>query len=601
MKAINTLFFCLVFLFSGNAQDGHYTQIFQNPLYLNPALIGSGQEAIRIGGIYRSQWQSIKAPYSNSGIFADAKIGNFALGFITNKSKAGLTGYKKLNALLAAGYRKEVGDGNNFLSIGAQIGLNQISIDPIHLTFDDQYVPGFGFDETLLTEEGFINNSMKMTDLNVGLAYHFDTDVTVPVRGEVGLAIYHANAPQATSFNGEIMDFPRKLVLHGSANFQVNKSFGLEPVLMIAGQGSAREFIYGLNLGFHMSDNTGFFIGVASRYKDAVLFTARVKIRKLTLGFGFDYSTSKLGQIGSGGRAMEVSMIYNIPLKSWFPNIADTDGDGILDRNDDCPEVPGIADLYGCPEELGARKSIPILGPDYDKDGILDENDLCPYESGEARFQGCNDQDADGIWDNIDVCPSLPGKVENHGCPVEMPGIDSDGDGVADRFDKCLYIKGLEEFNGCPDTDGDGISDLQDDCPYVKGTRSGNGCPENNLSGVGFSRGEEMSDDIVEFDTDKYDIKPRYHPMLSRLATLLMNNRQYKLVIEGHTDNEGNPSYNFQLSQRRALKVRDYLIERGADPSTIEVYHYGETKPTNANETTYGKARNRRVALILFK
>jgi type IX secretion system PorP/SprF family membrane protein len=600
MRKINTLALCLFFLSRVYAQDGHYSQIFQNPLYLNPALISIGNDALRIGGIYRSQWQSIQAPYSNYGIFADSKINNFAIGLLVNQGEAGKAGYRKSNAVLAAGYHKALGSENNFLSIGAQLGMNQVSIDPNLLTFDDQYNPGFGFDETIQTGENILSTSMKMTDVNVGVVYYFEAVSNVPVDGEVGLAIFHANAPQATSFTGSIMDYPRKIVLHGRANFLVSQSFGLEPLLMIAGQGSAREFIYGLNLRFNQSDTTGFVLGIASRYGNAVLFTTQIKIQRVTLGFGFDYGISNLSKYGNGGNAMEISMSYNIPLKSISNEILDSDGDGILDTNDDCPEVPGKVELNGCPEELRSKKEKSIVGPDYDKDGVLDENDLCPYESGLVQFQGCNDQDGDGIWNHVDVCPSLPGKIENHGCPVEIPGIDSDGDGVPDRLDKCIYVKGLEKLNGCPDTDGDGVSDLNDNCPYVKGEKNMDGCP-NDFEKISNIDNRLISSDIIEFETNQFYISNDFRDELDLLATKLSKKYPYHLVIEGHTDNEGSTTYNFQLSILRAQTVRDYLIARGAVPKAIEVHHFGETKPKQTNNTSFGKARNRRVELLLFE
>ncbi len=602
MRKIFTIVFCSLFLFSLNAQDGHFTQVYQNPLYLNPALVGGNSNTLRIGGIYRSQWQAINAKYGNYSFFIDGKIKNFAIGFLSNQSKAGITGYKKSNALLALGYRKPLGDGYNSLSIGAQIGLNQVAIDPNQLSYDNQYNPEIGFDEDLLSGENFSNGIMKARDINIGIAYNFDVERSVPILGEVGLAFYHVNAPKMTSFFGEQISFPTKLVLHGKAFFHLSESFGVEPMLFLAKQKTATEIAGGVNFGFNMSDSTGFKLGVGYRLKDAFLFKAQFNIKKLTLGIGFDYTISKLRQANGSSNAMEISMIYNIPLKIQNREMLDTDGDGIIDRRDECPKVPGIASLKGCPEELDeAKEPISVLGQDYDKDGILDDNDLCPYEFGYVQFQGCNDQDADGIWDHIDVCPSLPGKIENHGCPVEIPGIDSDNDGIPDRFDRCIYIKGVEAFQGCPDTDDDGISDLEDDCPYVKGTRAGNGCPENKMTKSGFGRGEELSIDVVEFDTDKHRVKSQYFFMLDRVAKMLINERHYKLVIEGHTDNEGNASYNFQLSQKRSNAVKNYLIEKGAPSGAIEIHYFGETKPKDENENSYGKARNRRAELMLFE
>ena len=83
---------------------------------------------------------------------------------------------------------------------------------------------------------------------------------------------------------------------------------------------------------------------------------------------------------------------------------------------------------------------------DRDKDGIPDKEDRCPDTPGLAEFQGCPDTDGDGIPDIDDQCPDVAGPVENNGCPWP----DTDGDGVLDKDDACPTVPGLPEYNGCP-------------------------------------------------------------------------------------------------------------------------------------------------------
>ena len=83
---------------------------------------------------------------------------------------------------------------------------------------------------------------------------------------------------------------------------------------------------------------------------------------------------------------------------------------------------------------------------DRDKDGILDKDDLCPDTPGLPEFQGCPDTDGDGVPDKDDQCPDVAGPVENNGCPWP----DTDGDGVIDKDDACPTVPGVPEYNGCP-------------------------------------------------------------------------------------------------------------------------------------------------------
>jgi OOP family OmpA-OmpF porin len=95
----------------------------------------------------------------------------------------------------------------------------------------------------------------------------------------------------------------------------------------------------------------------------------------------------------------------------------------------------GLNDNYmtltaGLKLNLGAKK-------DTDGDGITDKEDACPEVKGLAALNGCPDSDGDGITDAEDECPDAPGSAEMKGCP------DGDNDGVADKHDTCPDEKGL--------------------------------------------------------------------------------------------------------------------------------------------------------------
>lgn len=85
----------------------------------------------------------------------------------------------------------------------------------------------------------------------------------------------------------------------------------------------------------------------------------------------------------------------------------DSDGDGMLDSADACPQVAGLVRYKGCP------------APDRDGDGIVDEDDRCPDVKGIAEYKGCPmpDRDQDGIADDKDKCPGMAGNAANSGCP----------------------------------------------------------------------------------------------------------------------------------------------------------------------------------------
>ena len=261
----------------------------------------------------------------------------------------------------------------------------------------------------------------------------------------------------------------------------------------------------------------------------------------------------------------------------------DTDGDGVYDKDDACPQVPGLAQFKGC--------------PDTDGDGIEDSKDGCPNEAGTVEMNGCPDRDGDGVADKDDACPDVKGLASFAGCP------DTDGDGTADKNDKCPTVKGPKDNNGCPylDTDGDGVLDKDDKCPDVKGPASNNGCPEvAQISEEVVSKLNEYAKTIL-FDTNKATFQARTMPVLESITAILKQYPNSNFEIDGHTDSDGKDSANQTLSENRAAAVKDYLISKGISSARLTSAGFGETKPIDTNKTKAGKANNRRVEVKVIK
>ena len=235
---------------------------------------------------------------------------------------------------------------------------------------------------------------------------------------------------------------------------------------------------------------------------------------------------------------------------------------------------------------------------DQDGDGILDKDDECPTEAGPVENKGCpwGDKDSDGVLDKDDKCPSEAGPAANNGCPWE----DKDKDGVLDKDDKCPAVAGPAENAGCPwpDTDGDGVLDKDDKCPKVKGTLANNGCPEVTTEVI--KKLNDFSKSIL-FDTSKATIKAESNAKLEEIVKVMNEYPNANFKLEGHTDSTGNAAKNLQLSKDRAAAVKDYLIAKGISANRLSSEGYGITKPIASNKTVEGRAENRRVEIILVK
>ncbi len=288
------------------------------------------------------------------------------------------------------------------------------------------------------------------------------------------------------------------------------------------------------------------------------------------------------------------------------PEPVDTDGDGIVDEDDDCPEDAGLAKFNGCPDTdedgiVDADDSCPEVAgieafngcPDTDSDGIADNEDSCPEEAGPASNDGCplKDRDNDGVNDADDECPDTPGAEEFAGCP------DTDGDGVPDKSDKCASTPGLAAFNGCPDSDGDGVADKDDKCPSTKGTVANNGCPEIKEADKATLN---FATQAIEFETGSAVIRKSSYATLDKVADVLQRNPAYHVSIGGHTDSVGDANNNLKLSEKRAKACLEYLATKGVSRSRMSSTGYGETQPIADNGTKEGRQRNRRVEFVVF-
>lgn len=235
---------------------------------------------------------------------------------------------------------------------------------------------------------------------------------------------------------------------------------------------------------------------------------------------------------------------------------------------------------------------------DQDGDGILDKDDECPTVAGPVENKGCpwGDRDNDGILDKDDKCPDVAGPAANKGCPWE----DKDKDGVLDKDDKCPTVAGPKENAGCPwpDTDGDGVLDKDDKCPKVKGTLANNGCPEVTTEVI--KKLNDFSKSIL-FDTSKATIKAESNAKLEEIVKVMNEYNTANFKLEGHTDSTGNAAKNLQLSKDRAAAVKDYLIAKGISAERLSSEGYGITRPIASNKTVEGRAQNRRVEIILVK
>ena len=121
-----------------------------------------------------------------------------------------------------------------------------------------------------------------------------------------------------------------------------------------------------------------------------------------------------------------------------------------------------------------------------------------------------------------------------------------------------------------------------------------------NMIGKTFTEAKIVTHGI-NFDVDKASLKPESMGTLNMVLRVMKDNPDLKFEIDGYTDNSGQAAHNLTLSQERADAVKDELIKLGIDPSRLTAKGFGDTKPISDNNTSEGKANNRRVEFVRMK
>lgn len=165
-------------------------------------------------------------------------------------------------------------------------------------------------------------------------------------------------------------------------------------------------------------------------------------------------------------------------------------------------------------------------------------------------------------------------------------------DGLKAGTNYCYYAIAM--------ADGERISDKSNrDCATTPGAVKEVEQKQEAASAVA---PEERTTINIEFDTNKANIKPKYKAEIKKVADIMKQNPDRKVVIEGYTDNIGGAEKNQILSQKRANSVRDYMIKNfGIEASRIKAVGYGVTKPIASNKTAAGRQKNRRVEAVISK
>lgn len=414
-------------------------------------------------------------------------------------------------------------------------------------------------------------NKAYRAQFGLSAAYNLGSYFNLAAEASKGSIGYHV--PQANGFRADLTQGNLQLRFKFNNGRMLKEDCRIQPYLSGG---------FGFAMFKAQDDPTSSYVVEGTDFTKNIGAGVTVKVsRNIGINLATNYT------IMGSDRRDGVSLVFNDQYAIYsggvvynFGKPKDSDGDGVTDANDKCPDTPvGVkVDKYGCPL-------------DTDKDGIPDYQDECPEEAGPKETKGCPDKDGDGVADKDDECPDEAGPAETKGCP------DRDGDGVPDKDDLCPDLKGTKAMKGCPDSDGDGVPENEDKCPNTPaGVKVDKfGCPiEENKSTIDQGLLDLLKTD-VQFQTAEYALRKSFKDHLDKIAEKLLADPSVKLTVSGHADSRGDKAFNQPLSKNRATAVKNYLVKKGVSEDRITVEYFGEDRPKASNNTPEGLAINRRV------
>lgn len=303
------------------SQDLHYSQYFNSPLNLNPALTAYTQSRYRFTLSNKNQWASVTIPYKTLSASFESKIINFkrkrtfiGLGVLFNKDEAGDSKYGTTQAGISFSLVKSLNNkNNNIISLGVQTAFYQRSIDYTQLYFPEQWngsISTIGSGNS----EIFTVNQFNFIDLSTGVNWFWAPISTL--KFNTGFSSWHLNRPNQSLMDDASANLNIKYQIYTDIEINLNQPFNILPAIFYAQQGPYQEFIIGARLYSKIhQDRKNYFAlstGLYLRGSDAIILYLGIDYKNLKLGATYDINTSSLSAASNYLGGMEVSIKWLI-------------------------------------------------------------------------------------------------------------------------------------------------------------------------------------------------------------------------------------------------------------------------------------------------
>lgn len=302
----------LVISVSAKAQDAHFSQFYNHPLYINPALTGTTDEG-RLLFNYRTQWPKLPGEFVTINVSYDQHIAsaNSNLGALISTEKAGSAGLRSTNLQLLYAYTLKISQ-DWALQAGASAGYGQRALDQFRLVFGDQ-----------LTAFGTTGQGTQEPNLTGLVARYFDISTGIVVYHEnlwFGIAGHHLNQPNNSLSTANLdAQLPMRLSAHvglkipfleSLSNRNVDYEGAIMPAIYYSQQGDFRQLDLGTNVYYHPFTIGLWYRGVPIQKSanGAVSILVGAKYKKITFAYNYDFPIGQFAGITGGGHELSIAI-----------------------------------------------------------------------------------------------------------------------------------------------------------------------------------------------------------------------------------------------------------------------------------------------------
>jgi type IX secretion system PorP/SprF family membrane protein len=278
-----------------SAQDIHFSHMHRAPLQLNPALAGASNADIRMGAMYRSQWQSVPVPYTTAMAFADGRFGpqGLGVGIQLLTDKAGDGEMRWFQGAVSVSYAVDISEQFS-LSAGLQGAFAQRSFEWGRLTFDEQY-DGDQFNAGAATGEDVKANNLSFPSLGAGLNLRYAIPGT-RTQFDFGAGVHQLLQPQASFFNDDTVRISRRFSPYLLCVVQVAPKLDIAARAWPMSQSPYAQFVTGAALIYHLQTardrEISLELGMLNRWNDALIPHVGLRYRTWEAGFSYDINLS---------------------------------------------------------------------------------------------------------------------------------------------------------------------------------------------------------------------------------------------------------------------------------------------------------------------